>query len=317
MLLLLPVGVLLAVSLVFNVATNVTKKLYNRAAPSNKQSLWFFNTLMSLACLVFIVIFSIDPTAADPFAQLTDFSWASVGLGVLFGALVLIQSLTYMLALDIGPFSYTSVIVSLASLISALSGLFYGETIDGFQIFGMGIMVFCIIFSTDKSNGDKKTSFRWLVIALVSCFTNGFVGVMQKIHQNSPYKAQSTVFLVSAFIFMTLAGGAIWLVMRKRAGDDVFRPTAKQSLIAAASGAVFAVPHVANLFLAGAMPSAVFFPIINTGGLILTLLAATLLFKEKLTRLQWVGIVLGLISSLFVSGTVSAWLGLVRVAYGI
>jgi drug/metabolite transporter (DMT)-like permease len=57
------------------------------------------------------------------------------------------------------------------------------------------------------------------------------------------------------------------------------------------------------------MPSAVFFPIVNTGGLILTLLAATLLFKEKLTRLQWIGIVLGLISSLFVSGTVSAWIG--------
>ena len=102
MLLLLPIPILLAVSLGFSVATNVSKKLYNRAAPSNKQSIWFFNTMMSLACLVFIVLFSIDPTAADPLAKLTDFSWASVGLGVVFGALVLIQTYTYMWALDIG-----------------------------------------------------------------------------------------------------------------------------------------------------------------------------------------------------------------------
>lgn len=309
MLLLLPIGVLLTVSLAFNIVTTVTRKIYNRSAPSNKQSVWFFNTVMSFACLVFIVVFSINPVTAEPFAKLTDFSWASVGLGALFGILVLVQSITYMLALDIGPFSYTSVIVSLASLIAALSGLFFGETIDLFQIVGMGIMVFCIIFSTDKSNGDKKTSFKWLVIALISCVTNGLLGVMQKIHQNTVYKDQSTAFLVSAFAFMTVAGGAIWLVMRKRSDDDVFRPTKIHTAIAAASGATLAVPHVANLYLAGAMPSAVFFPIFNTGSLIITLIVATVFFREKLTRLQWVGIVLGLISSLFVSGTVSAWAG--------
>lgn len=309
MLLILPVGVLLAVSLAFSVATNVSKKLYNRAAPSNKQSLWFFNTLMSLACLVFIVLFSIDPTASDPLAKLTDFSWASVGLGVIFGALVLVQTYTYMWALDIGPFSYTSVIVSLSTLIAALSGLFYGESIDGFQIFGMGIMVLCVIFSTDRTKSGKKSSLKWLIIALVSCVTNGGVGAMQKVHQSSPYKAQNTVFLVAAFIFMTACACAMWLVERKKAGEDIFRPTKKQTFYACLSGAVLAVPHVANLFLAGAMPSAVFFPIINTGSLILTLVAATVVFREKLTRLQWVGIVLGLISSLFVSGTVTAWIG--------
>lgn len=309
MLLLLPIPILLAVSLAFSVATNVSKKLYNRAAPSNKQSIWFFNTMMSLACLIFIVIFSIDPTAADPFAKLIDFSWASVGLGVLFGALVLVQTYTYMWALDIGPFSYTSVIVSLSTLIAALSGLFYGESIDGFQIFGMGIMVLCVIFSTDRTKSDKKSSLKWLVIALISCVTNGGVGAMQKVHQSSPYKAQNTVFLVAAFIFMTACACAMWLVERKKAGEGVFRPTKKQTFYACLSGAVLAVPHVANLFLAGAMPSAVFFPIINTGSLILTLVAATVLFREKLSKLQWVGIVLGLISSLFVSGTVTAWIG--------
>lgn len=309
MLLLLPTGLLLTVSFLFNVATVVVKKLYNKTAPAGRESNWFYNTCMSFACLVFILIFSIDPTAADPFGAITDFSFASAGLGILFGILVLAQSYTYMWALEVGPFSYTSVIVSLASLISALSGIFFGESIDIYQYVGMGIMVFCIVFSTDKNNGGRKSSLKWLLVALISCVTNGLVGVMQKIHQNTEYSAQSTAFLVSAFAFMTLVSALIWLFERKKSGAERFDPKARQTAFALISGATFAVPHVANLYLAGALPSAVFFPIINTGGLILTILAATLLFKERLTHLQWLGIALGLISSLFVSGTVSAWIG--------
>ena len=107
---------------------------------------------------------------------------------------------------------------------------------------------------------------------------------------------------------MTAVSALLWLYERKKSGKNRFDPDAKQIFFALISGATFAVPHTANLYLAGAMPSAVFFPIINTGALVLTLLAATLLFKEKLSRLQWLGIALGLISSLFVSGTVTAWI---------
>jgi drug/metabolite transporter (DMT)-like permease len=309
MLLLIPVGILLVVSLLFNVATSVTKKFYNKNAPSGRESNWFYNTCMGIACLVFILIFSIDPTAADPFAGIMDFSFASAGLGILFGILVLAHSYTYMWALEVGPFSYTSVIVSLASLIAAISGIFFGESIDIFQYIGMGIMVFCIIFSTDKNNGGRKTSLKWLFAALISCVTNGVLGVMQKIHQNTEYKDQSTAFLVSAFAFMTVVSALLWLYERKKAGEKHFVPNAKQTGFALASGAVHAVPHVANLYLAGTLPSAVFFPIFNTGSLIITLIVATVFFREKLTRLQWLGIVLGIISSLFVSGTVSAWIG--------
>jgi drug/metabolite transporter (DMT)-like permease len=287
---------LLVVSLVFNVATGVAQKLYNKTAPAGRESNWFYNTCMGVACLVFLLIFSIDPTAPEPLGAITDFSFTSAGFGIVFGVLVLAQSYTFMWALEVGPFSYTTVIVSLATLIAAVSGLFFGESIDLFQYFGMGVMVLCIVFSTDKNNGSRKTSLKWLVIALVSCLTNGFVGIMQKIHQNTEYKAQSTAFLVSAFAFMTVVSALLWLYERKKSGESKFNPNAKQIAFALISGATFAVPHTANLYLAGAMPSAVFFPIINTGGLILTLLAATLLFKEKLTRVQIIGIVLGLVA---------------------
>ncbi len=307
MLLLLPVPILLAVSLCFGLGNNISRKLYNKTAPSGRQSLWFFNAFMSLVCLVFITLYSIDPTAEVPLAKIADFSWASAGMGAVFGILVLVQTYTHMWALEIGPLSYTSVILSLATLISAVSGLFFGESIDILQYFGMGVMVLCIVFSIDRSKkDDKKSSIKWLIIALVSCVTDGLVGVMQKIHQNSEYKEQNVAFLISAFVFMAIASAVIWLVQRRKAKEK-FKPDGKQTLLAGLCGAFLAVPHVANLFLAGALPSAVFFPIFSTGTLILTLIAAMVFFKDKLTKLQWAGIVLGIISSLLVSGTVSAW----------
>jgi multidrug transporter EmrE-like cation transporter len=65
------------------------------------------------------------------------------------------------------------------------------------------------------------------------------------------------------------------------------------------SGICVGANHKLNLALAGEIPSAVFFPIVNGGGLVLTTLAAVLLFKEKLSTKQWIGVVLGIASVVF------------------
>ena len=66
-----------------------------------------------------------------------------------------------------------------------------------------------------------------------------------------------------------------------------------------ASRACVAVNNKFNLYLSGVMDSAVFFPIVNGGGLVLTTLAAVLLFKEKLSTKQWIGVVLEIASVVF------------------
>jgi drug/metabolite transporter (DMT)-like permease len=61
-------------------------------------------------------------------------------------------------------------------------------------------------------------------------------------------------------------------------------------------GICIAVNNVLNLYLSGAMDSAVFFPIVNGGGLILTTLSALILFKEKLSVKRWIGIIFGIVA---------------------
>ena len=49
-------------------------------------------------------------------------------------------------------------------------------------------------------------------------------------------------------------------------------------------------------FTSNTATAAIFFPIVNGGHLILTTLSALVLFKEKLTVRQWIGIAVGIVS---------------------
>ena len=51
-----------------------------------------------------------------------------------------------------------------------------------------------------------------------------------------------------------------------------------------------------NLYLSGVMSSAVFFPIVNGGGMILSAITSLFLFKEKFTAEKWIGISLGIVA---------------------
>ena len=47
------------------------------------------------------------------------------------------------------------------------------------------------------------------------------------------------------------------------------------------------------------MDSAVFFPVVNGGGLVLTTLAAVLIFKERLSVRRSLGVAFGIVSVIF------------------
>jgi drug/metabolite transporter (DMT)-like permease len=69
--------------------------------------------------------------------------------------------------------------------------------------------------------------------------------------------------------------------------------------IMVACGICVAANHKLNLGLSGKIPSAVFFPIVNGGNLVLTTLSALIIFRERLTKRQWIGVIFGIASVLF------------------
>lgn len=298
MILALPTLALLAITIVTSSLTGITKNIFTKDVSQSTLGTWFYVLFQSIACAVLI------PILSGGFGKISAYS---VLTGILFGAVCCGQVITLLKALPLGPFSYSMVIVSLATLIPTLSGPFFGETITLSQGFGIVLMVLCVVFSTDKKKeDDRKVNAKWLVWCLVSTVLNGMIGVLQKVHQASPHKDELPIFLVSSFIFSIILCGVMVAVEHKHSPEKEPIPfTKKGVLIPLLGGITLAFPHAINLHLAGIMPAAVMFPLVNICPLMLTTLIAATVFRERLSVRRWIGFAIGVVSTLFVSGTVS------------
>ena len=286
-------GILLTVSLVAALGGSIFKKLYTNR--DSRLSGSFAYT--AVGCLVAAAVL---------------FAWGGFGkaslftvlLGVLFGAVTALQGVTNMAALQVGPLSYTTVIISFSTLISALSGvLFFGESIGLWQIIGMVLMLASFALANGGENGGKRANLRWLLLCVVAFLATGAIGVMQKIHQSSAFKEELNAFLVIAFAVSAFLSGAVTLLLRKKESGSEENRNARGKMILLIflmliSGVCVAVNNKLNLYLSGVIDSVIFFPVVNGGGLVLTTLASLLIFKERLRTKQWIGILFGIASVL-------------------
>lgn len=290
------VTVTLILSLAAALSGSIAKKYYTDKATADLSGGFVFNAVGCITAALILLCWG-------GFGSASAFT---VVLGVAFGAITALQGITNIAALQVGPMSYTSVIISFSTLISALSGvMFFDEELGWAQIVGIALMLVSFLLATKSDGEEKKANLKWLSLCLIAFAATGGIGVMQKVHQSSEHQNELNAFLIIAF-FSSAILCAIFAVLLKRKGsrDDATRSKNKnQALILIAimiaGGACIAVNNKFNLYLSGVMDSAVFFPIVNGGGLVLTTLSAVLLFKERLSKKQWIGVVFGIASVVF------------------
>jgi len=289
------IPVLLTISLAVALGGNVISKYYTSKTSSGFLPLFVYNAIASfVGAIVFLC-----------WGGLGDFSLFTLLLGSLFGLVVSVQTVATMLALRIGPMSFTTVIVSFSTVLTALSGaLFWDEMLKPLQIVGIVLMAVSFVFAVERGHNEKRASWKWLIFCLIAFACSGGIGLMQKIHQTSIHKNELNAFLIMAFIVSTVLSTLFATVAKYKEKMPIL-PCDKKGktawwltgLIALGGGCV-AVNHKLNLFLSGVMDSAVFFPIVNGGGLVLATVAALIIFREKLTKKQWCGVIVGTVSVL-------------------
>ena len=288
---------LLAVSMLACLFGNVLKKLWGNQYPENAFLLHLFNAAISMVSAVALwALAGFKPLEISTFTLL---------LGILFGVVTALQAVFHLQALEKGPFSYTSVLVSLSTIIPALSGaLLWDETVTAVQIVGILLMLVCFACSAEPSNSEKKVNLLWLLYVGSAFLLTGLIGVLQKWHQNTAFKGELDGFLIIAFLMSFLYSVLSLLLLwgRAKKTDSVpverlrGRSLSVALLLMLTVGICVAANNKINLYLSGVMDSAVFFPTVNGGGLILSTLAALILFREKPSKKQWLGIALGTVA---------------------
>ena len=289
----------LIVSLAAALGGSIAKKYYTDKDSTTLAGGFVFNAVSCLSAAVMLLCWGGFGTS----------SVFTIVFGVFFGAVTALQGITNIAALQVGPMSYTSVIISFSTLISALSGaMFFNESLNWAHILGIALMLASFVLAAKSDGDEKKANSKWLFLCLFAFAATGAIGIMQKVHQSSEYRSELNAFLIIAFVASAVLCALFAYLLKRRECRlaDAKEKENKSKMqawfllgIMIASGASVAVNNKFNLYLSGVMDSAVFFPIVNGGGLVLATLAAVLLFKEKLSKKQWIGVVFGIASVVF------------------
>ena len=276
--------------------SGILKNYFSKKVSSTTRGCQLYNMMTSIVCG--FVIFAYAGFRLEG-------SLYTIIVGAVFGIVTAIAAICGFIAMSIGPLSYTTVMTSCSTVITAISGLFFGETISALKWVGIALMMVCLILSNKKENSsdEKKASLKWFIFSMLAAVFGAAIGLIQKTHQESEHSGELSLLLIIAFAFSTLFSLVWYLISLKKDppvieksenGKRSVKMIAFLAIIFITVGLGVALNNIINLYLVGVMDSAVFFPIVNGGHLILTTLAGLILFKEKLSNMQWIGLASGI-----------------------
>lgn len=281
--------ILLFSSMTAFLTVNLLQKFYQKKTPQTSFRSYIYTAVTGITAALVIFCFG----GVFPLSVYT--LLLSLGYGLVTAA----QGIALQRAIETGPLSYTMVLISLSSLIPTLSGyFFFHEDLGWVQLVGIALTVVTFVLAVNPQANEKKGTRLWYVWGAVAFLMTGAIGVMQKIHQSGTHKDELGGFLVVAFLFSFLFSSCLAFVSYRKE-----RGTAKGSLLPLPMLAVLVICGVGvalnnkwNLYLSGVMDSAIFFPVVNGGGLVLVTAGAAVFFREKLAVRQWIGIGCGILS---------------------
>lgn len=219
----------------------------------------------------------------------------SVLLSALFALSLFLNQHFFLKALACGAVSFTNFIQCTSLLLPVLfAAIIWRDNpenrITPLQIVLMAVLI--LSFIPTLNIGRQKLNLRWFFYSVCAMLALGAIGILQAVHQASAYSGELVFFLRHAFFFAVVIHFFGWQLCRRRQTSN-FSIRSRAFVGAAASGAFMGGVHMLNLYLVGKLPYVVLFPTLNGGLIFLTLLCDMLFFGQRLSKKQWLGILIG------------------------
>ena len=287
---------LLLFSMLAEAAQQVMMDKFGEKYLVTKTDNFIFQLISGVGCFVVMLVCGGKFTTASPFMLILALALAIVAATSCF---------TRLYCYSIGPMSYSVLIICIGGMIiSTVYGtvsklLLTGEfNISVFQIIGFLAIIASITLGVNLQKGSGMTP-KWLIITVVASIFNGSYGICQTIQQESDFKEDFVSFLLWTFLFETV----IFVILTAFSaitskGDEkkiYFNPLkTKFTFLVFLTGLIYGIINVLNIYLIGILPAIIFFPIQNGGVLFFAAIAAVVICKEKMTKKQVIGLIIGI-----------------------
>ena len=240
----------------------------------------------------------------DEIHKLFKISTFSIVLSIFFGISVAITQIMQSKAMGNGPASLVSLIYSCGFLVPIFYGLaFWNEGVSIYQWLGILLLVVALCLIVYK--GEKGGSLAaWLPFAALAMLGSGANAIFQKTHQYSVFADELQFFLAYSLFFSALFTGIASLIIRRKGEDEPDlskkQQIIKKLIVPLCLGVCVGLLNFLNLNLSGKLPSIILFPVYNVGSMLLSSLISSLIYKDKPTKRQGVGFVIGIVAILIV-----------------
>ena len=217
-----------------------------------------------------------------------------------YAILLIFAQWFYTAALAKGNTALCSTVYSLGFILPTLSGaILWAESFSFLDLLGIMCAISAVIVSGLKSQAKEKATKSYYFIPLViAMLASGGLGIVQKLQQKSAYAEQKSIFLLIAFTLAAVIS-LIFSLFAKKQGDPPFRRG--KLAVASCIGVCFGCCNLLNTTLAGLLDSAIFFPALNIGVILLSMICGVIFFKERILKKEITVLILGGVSILLLT----------------
>lgn len=265
---------------------NILQKEFNKKTFG--KGVYLFTLLSSLSAMLFFSLTS----------GKLDFNAAIIPYSLLFAVSYAFCIIFNFLAVANGSLSLSALLISYSLIIPTSYGLiFLDEPIGKGLIPGL-LFLAVSLFLINKRNESVEITFKWLLYVFLAFMGNGMCTVIQKIQVlkfDGEYKNE---FMIVALLVVGIMIGITMLITERK---DVCTYIKKGWYLGILCGVANGIANLFVLILTGRMSVSVMFPLMSAGGLIVTFFVSKFLYKEKFSKKQIAGFVLGVLSVVFLN----------------
>lgn len=221
-------------------------------------------------------------------------SWfpLAVLIGILFVVMFNIIAVTTQKA-GISVSSVASKMSVIAPMLFSI--LYYHEQINNYKIAGMVLAVIAVVFTAIRKNTNFENR-KYLFLPFILFIGMGLVDSLVKFSQHEYLRDQNLhVFSTLLFTISAITGIVIRLLKKpsNQSAMNIKTVTGGMLLGIANYGSLYFLVHALN---SNFVDSSVVFGLNSVGIVLLSVFLAIILFKEKLSFINWTGIVLSIIT---------------------